>query len=105
MAKQKIEMPAAIFDEQPPGAIEKLTGSAPRRAAPAPEPAPTPGTQAPAKAERKIKPTSFYLPPDQLKKLDDLAYTYNGRTGKRINRNDVVRHLVKTADMGSLQGL
>ncbi len=43
------------------------------------------------KKERKI---SFYLTPEQESKLDDLAYEYLKRTGKRINRNDIVRHLV-----------
>jgi hypothetical protein len=54
---------------------------------------------------RNVKPTSIYLTPKQLDKLDDLAYLYNKRTGKRINRNDIVRHLVDACDIGSLQGL
>jgi hypothetical protein len=97
-------MPDNIYPE--PGAIQKLTGgpaassqsTAPRTAPP--EPTPTKTSQA-----RKVKPTSIYLTSEQLRKLDDLAYTYNGRTGKRINRNDIVRHLVDTCDIGSLQGL
>src|SRR6266496_2971069 len=69
------------------GVIAKFTGAAPFRH-PTPE-----------------QPTPFYPTPEQLRKLDDLAYTYNGRTGKRINSNDIGRRLVDTCDIGSLQGL
>ncbi len=47
------------------------------------------------KKERKI---SFYFTPEQERKLDDLAYDFLQRTGKRINRNDIVRFLVDQAN-------
>ena len=47
------------------------------------------------KKERKI---SFYLTSEQERKLDDLAYDFLQRTGKRINRNDIVRFLVDQAN-------
>ncbi len=93
--KKKIEMPGDIYSE-PAGAIQKLTGG------PTTQPEQQSAKTGPT---RNVKPTSIYLTPEQLRKLDDLAYTYNGRTGKRINRNDIVRRLVDTCDIGSLQGL
>ncbi len=47
------------------------------------------------KKERKI---SFYLTSEQERKLDNLAYDFLQRTGKRINRNDIVRFLVDQAN-------
>ncbi len=49
--------------------------------------------------------TTFYLRPDQLDKLDELVYQYKKRTGRRINRNDVVRQLVDQADVEALLGV
>lgn len=115
MPPKKVQIPENLYDSQP-GAIQKLTGAPSReqlqpRVPPAAEtpiptsnPAETPQQATKAQA-RSVKPTSFYLTPIQLRKLDDLAYTYNGRTGKRINRNDIIRHLVDTCDIGNLQGL
>lgn len=115
MSAKKVQIPENLYDSQP-GAIQKLTGTPSReqsqpRALPAAEtslpisnPAET-AQQATKTQTRSVKPTSFYLTPTQLRKLDDLAYTYNGRTGKRINRNDIIRHLVDTCDIGNLQGL
>ncbi len=120
MAKHKIQMPDNIYGEPDGGAIDKLTGGGARRPAPlttAPvTSAAQPQTMAQVQSQhdsvsvkatvtRNVKPTSIYFTPEQLRKLDDLAYTYNGRTGKRINRNDILRHLVDTCDIGDLQGL
>jgi hypothetical protein len=100
--KRKIEMPADIYSEAPAGAIEKLTGGGQPKRPPEPEPPPPAKT----KPTRNLKPTSIYLTPEQLRKLDDLAYVYNGRhTDKRIDRQDIIRHLVNNCDIGSLQGL
>jgi hypothetical protein len=115
MPPKKVQIPDNLYDPQP-GAIQKLTGatSQPQPQHPTPSAAEAPTTTpAPAEATlqatkaqtRSVKPTSFYLTPLQLRKLDDLAYTYNGRTGRRINRNDIIRHLVDTCDIGNLQGL
>jgi len=116
MPPKKVQIPEKLYDTQP-GAIQKLTGATSRQQPQSPmsPPAETASTttpdpvmtpqQATKTQTRSVKPTSFYLTPDQLRKLDDLAYTYNGRTGKRINRNDIIRHLVDTCDIGNLQGL
>lgn len=45
---------------------------------------------------------SFYLRPDQVEMLDELALAYKQRTRIRINRNELVPHLIDRAD---LQGL
>jgi hypothetical protein len=117
MPPKKVHIPENLYNTQR-GAIEKLTGTPPQQQTQPPVPpaaeAETPPTppgpaetpqQAPKAQVRNVKPTSFYLTPTQLRKLDDLAYTYNGRTGKRVNRNDIVRHLVDSCDIGNLQGL
>ena len=65
---------------------------------------------------RKVKPlnsttvkkeikVSFYLTPEQEQKLDDLAYEHKKQTGKRINRNDIVRHLVDHCSIEDLQNI
>ncbi len=51
------------------------------------------------KKERKI---SFYLTSEQERKLDNLAYDFLQRTGKRINSNDIVRFLVDQANVDLL---
>jgi hypothetical protein len=112
MPPKKVQIPENLYDTQP-GAIQKLTGATSPLQTPTVEPkalittpSPAEAPQEPMKAlTRNVKPTSFYLTPAQLRKLDDLAYTYNGRTSKRINRNDIIRHLVDTCDIGNLQGL
>ena len=55
-----------------------------------------------AKKEMKV---SFYLTPEQAEKLDDLAYEHKKRTGKRINRNGIVRHLIDHCSIENLQGI
>lgn len=55
--------------------------------------------------QEKQEKTSFYLRPALLEKLDDLAHEYRKRTGHRINRNDIVRHLVEGCSLDSLAGL
>lgn len=49
--------------------------------------------------------TTFYLRPAQLDQLDELVYQYKKRTGRRINRNDVVRQLIDQADVEALLGV
>ena len=50
----------------------------------------------------ELNKTSFYLTQAQLDKLDELAYAYKRQTGKRINRNDIVRFLVDHARFETL---
>ena len=47
---------------------------------------------------------SFYLRPDQVDKLDELALAYKKHTGIRLNRNELVRRLIDRADLDILIG-
>ncbi len=106
MPAKKVQISSDLYGEEP-GAVQELAGAT----GPGTSPSvanPTPDAVDEVKPQgktRNVKPTSFYLTDKQLRKLDDLAYIYNGRTGKRINRNDVIRHLVDTCDIGNLHGL
>ena len=42
--------------------------------------------------------------PDQVDKLDELALAYKRKTGKRVNRNDLVRQLIDQAELDDLLG-
>jgi len=53
----------------------------------------------------KQEKTSFYLSAALLEKLDDLAHDFRKQHGKRINRNDIVRHLVEQVTLVQLEGL
>lgn len=55
-----------------------------------------------AKKQEKI---SFYLTTEQAEKLDDLAYEHKKRTGRRINRNDIVRYLIEACSIENLENL
>src|SRR6266700_3562964 len=55
-----------------------------------------------ASQARVHKPTSFYLDDETLKRLDKLAYEYNQQTGKRINRNHIIRYLAGQVELGEL---
>ena len=48
---------------------------------------------------------SFYLRPDQVDKLDELALAYKKRTGVRLNRNELVRRLIDRADLELLDAV
>jgi hypothetical protein len=80
--------------EKKPNALDKLVGNT--RTEPEREESRVETETQPEKAvgQRTYKPTSFYLDDNQLEKLDELALAYKKRTGKRINRNDIVRALV-----------
>jgi hypothetical protein len=45
---------------------------------------------------------TFYLTPGQVEKLDDLVHDYRKRTGKRINRTEIIRFLVEHARLETL---
>lgn len=55
-------------------------------------------------AKKEVK-VSFYLTPEQEQKLDDLAYEHKKHTGKRINRNDIVRHLIDHCSIENLYNI
>ncbi len=54
---------------------------------------------------KKEAKTSFYLTPQQVEKLDDLAYEHKKKTGKRINRNDIVRYLIDRCELEDLRDI
>ena len=53
----------------------------------------------------KPQKVSFYLETElHLDKLDDLVRLYRKKTGRRINRQDVVRKLIENSSIESLLG-
>ena len=101
------DLPSDMFNDD--SAIAKLTGGAIRTRVAEQEPAPLSSASGePTKKEaqnRNLKQTSFYLSPEQLIKLDDLAHAHYKRTGNRINRNDIVRHLVDRCQLNDIADL
>jgi hypothetical protein len=54
------------------------------------------------KMKRGLNKTSFYLRPDQTEKLDDLEHECKKRTGRRIDRQDIIRALIDSANLESV---
>lgn len=55
---------------------------------------------------KKREKVTIYLSPKHILKLDSLVYEYNRKTrGKRVNRNQVVRHLIDQCTVESLKDL
>jgi hypothetical protein len=52
--------------------------------------------------KRGLTKTSFYLRPDQIEKLDDLGHECKKRTGRRIDRQNIIRALIDSADLESV---
>jgi hypothetical protein len=46
-----------------------------------------------------LERTSLYLHPSQSDKLDVIALRHKKRTGKRINRSDIIRRLIDKYDV------
>jgi hypothetical protein len=67
-------------------------------------PAATAAADAVPAAAKAGEKTTFYLRPDQVDKLDELALAYKRKTGKRVNRNDLVRQLIDQAELDDLLG-
>src|SRR6266849_4277832 len=85
--------------EKKPSALDRLVGNVPVASEePQRREEPEIPQMKPA-GQRTYKPTSFYLDDAQIDKLDDLEHGYKKRTGKRINRNDIVRHLIDQVDL------
>ena len=84
--------------ERKQSAIDKLVGNNPQVVEQETKTVDTPTQEQP----RTYKPTSIYLSEGQLDKLDELALEYKKKSGKRINRNDIVRALVDNTDIDSL---
>jgi hypothetical protein len=49
----------------------------------------------------KLEKITFYLTGEQVRKLDQLEIEYRMHTGHRINRNDLIRHLVEQCSIAS----
>jgi hypothetical protein len=89
---------------RPASALDKLTGRtsaepAEDNNAPPPPTAAVPPQSDPSTMREKVP---FYLRPDQLDKLDELALAYRKHTGQRLNRNDIIRQLVDQCDLDML---
>jgi hypothetical protein len=83
--------------ERKQSAIDKLVGNSPQVVEE------TKAVDTPTQEQqRTYKPTSIYLSERQLDKLDELALEYKKKSGKRINRNGIVRALVDSTDLDSL---
>ncbi len=54
---------------------------------------------------KKSEKISFYLTPDEAGKLNDLEYEQRKRTGRRVNRNDLIRYLIDTCTSESFEGI
>ena len=94
---KRAAVPGDVFGPKR-GALDKLTG---RDATPQngdtvlPQNGDTVSPQNSATdAKAGTEKVTFYLRPDQLDKLEDLARAYRTQTGKRIGRNELVRLLV-----------
>jgi hypothetical protein len=100
MAPKRATVPSDAF-AKPPSALDKLTGRASTEDTVKSQDRNTviPQTGADESAREKI---TFYLRPDQIDKLDELVLAYKRQTGKRINRNEVVRRLIDLCDLDLL---
>lgn len=49
--------------------------------------------------KRGLTKISFYLRPDQIDKLDDLGHDCKKHTGRRIDRQDIIRALIDSIDL------
>jgi len=63
------------------------------------------GKQFSSETVKKSEKISFYLTAEQTEKLDDLTHAYRKKWGKRINRNDLIRHLVDRCNLASFDDL
>jgi len=54
---------------------------------------------------KKSEKISFYLTPDEARKLNDLEYEQRKRTGRRVNRNDLIRYLIDVCSSESFEGM
>jgi hypothetical protein len=53
----------------------------------------------------RLDKITFYLTAEQIKKLDQLEIEYRMNTGRRINRNDLVRHLIEQCSITSFDDM
>jgi hypothetical protein len=98
---KRAKVTAETFEKRQ-SAIDKLVGNTPAPSEETQSREEVETQQEKLKGQRTYKPTSFYLDEGQLDKLDDLEHGYKKRTGKRINRNDIIRHLIDYTDLESI---
>ncbi len=114
MASKRANVPSSTFGKGP-GALDKLTGRVQDEASSLPEDSETAtpqhsntvshdssNTVTPhnsAAGKSNSEKFTIYVSPDQLDKLDELALAYRKRTGKRINRNVIMRKLIDVCDL------
>jgi hypothetical protein len=114
MASKRANVPSGAFGKAP-GALEKLTGRALAEEPALPQDSETgiaqsstPGLpeggntvlQQNSEAVRSnTEKFTIYISPEQQDKLDELALAYRKRTGKRINRNVIMRKLIDICDL------
>ena len=119
MASKRANVPGSAFGKAP-GALEKLTGRAPVEEPTSPQDSETAtpesgNTGSPENSDTVLRQNSepmrsntekftIYVSPEQLDKLDELALAYRKRTGKRINRNVIMRKLIDVCDLELLLG-
>ena len=115
---KRLAMPVDNFEDDSP--LDKLM---PRRQPATEERSPEPKPQPPA-AKTSPKPTPIEAPDDelievtppdalkqttaylraaQLDKLDDLALAYKKATGRRVNRQHIIRWLVAAGDLDAVK--
>jgi hypothetical protein len=116
MASKRAKVPPEVYGQRP-SALDKLTGATALPNVPAvPHDSneaarqqgntvlPQAGATVHAKSSTRDgnEKVTFYLRPDQVDKLDELALVYKRWTGSRINRNELVRRLIDRADLDLL---
>lgn len=122
MASKRANVPTTTFGKAP-GALDKLTGRVPAEGAALPPDSETaspqsgvtasprdvkadiPGSsntvsqQSSTEGRANTEKFTIYVSSEQLDKLDELALAYRKRTGKRINRNVIMRKLIDVCDL------
>lgn len=117
MAPKRANVPNTAFGKAP-GALDKLTGRVPSEDAPSPpdietatpqdvktdtpENSKTVSRQSGVEGKANTEKFTIYVSSEQLDKLDELALAYRKRTGKRINRNVIMRKLIDVCDLDLL---
>jgi hypothetical protein len=109
MAPKRANVPNTAFGKAP-GALDKLTGRVPIEDTVVPQdiktstsqPSNTAIPQNSGEGKANTEKFTIYVSPDQLDKLDELALAYRKRTGKRINRNVIMRKLIDVCDLDLL---
>ena len=101
MNTKRAIVPEQTFNKRPT-ALDKLTGKANFEGETTENKDGNTVSQLNGNTVKSGEKTSFYLRSEQLDKLDELTIAYKKRTGKRINRNDIIRTLVDDCSLETL---